>query len=118
MGKKFKDVREEAPTNSAGAGVIAGLPPDQPPVFRRRKKAKREKFAGCEVFEVDPDTYNRCSRRAKTRYERYSRFVGIEDLGQEIREYGRSNPSKPIIIKNESTGVMTYLKHGRNSNRW
>tara|TARA_R110000824_G_scaffold385129_1_gene579300 strand:- start:994 stop:1341 length:348 start_codon:yes stop_codon:yes gene_type:complete len=115
LGKKFKDVREDAPTNSAGAGAIAGFPPGDPPVFRR--KAKRDKFAGCEVFEVDSDTYNKCSGRAKTRYERYSRFVGIEDLGQEIREYGRSNPSKPIIIKNESTGVMTYLKHGRNSNK-
>ena len=117
MAKKFNKIREEAPTNSAGSGQIAGFPPGDPPVFRR-KKTKREKFAGCEVFEVDSDTYNKCSRRANTMYERNSRFVGIEDLGQEIREYGRANPSKPIIIKNESTGVMTYLKHGRNNSLW
>jgi hypothetical protein len=27
-----------APTNNASSGKIAGLPPDQPPVFRKKKK--------------------------------------------------------------------------------
>jgi hypothetical protein len=27
-----------APTNNASSGNIAGLPPDQPPVFRKKKK--------------------------------------------------------------------------------
>lgn len=29
---------EEVPTNSASSGAIAGLPPDEPPVFKKKKK--------------------------------------------------------------------------------
>lgn len=98
------------PVNNASSGNIAGLPPDDPPIFNRKKK-KRKKVAGCEVFEIDSDRYNRC-KNIKNQYEEYSRLVGIDDVGTEIREYAQANPSKSIIIQNESTGVMTYLKLG------
>jgi hypothetical protein len=100
-----------APVNNASGGNIAGLPPDDPPIFNRKKKKKRKKLAGCEVFEIDSDRYNRC-KSIKTRYEDYSRLVGVDEVGIEIREYARANPRKSIIIQNENTGVMTYLKIG------
>ena len=31
---------EEVPTNSASSGAIAGLPPDEPPVRKRKRKSK------------------------------------------------------------------------------
>jgi hypothetical protein len=115
--KTYRDLRMEdgAPVNNASDGNIAGFPPDDPPMFNRKKKkgSKRKKFAGCEVFEIDSDRYNRC-RNIKTRYERYSRLVGIDDIGTEIREYARKNPRKSIIVQDEATGVMTYLKIGNN----
>ena len=29
---------EEVPTNSASSGAIAGLPPDEPPVFKKEEE--------------------------------------------------------------------------------
>ena len=111
MPKTYRTLKEEMPTNSASGGSIAGLPPDEPPMFRRKKTARRKKFAGCEVFEVDSDRYHNC-KRMKTRYERYSKIVGNDSIGEEIREYGRANPGKSIIIQDRITGAMTYLKIG------
>ena len=36
-----RSIREEvaaAPTNNASSGAIAGLPPDSPPVFKKKRK--------------------------------------------------------------------------------
>ena len=119
--KTYRNLIEDegggAPVNNASDGNIAGFPPDDPPIFNRKKKkkrkklAERKKLAGCEVFEIDSDRYNRC-KSIKTRYEEHSRLVGIDDIGTEIREYARDNPMKSIIIQDENTGVMTYLKLG------
>ena len=80
MHRRFKDMRyEEAPVNAIGGGNIAGTVEagDDPPVRKKRPKIiRRKKFAGCEVFEVDPDRYNRC-RRAKFRYERFSKDTRV-----------------------------------------
>jgi len=34
----IRNLKEDAPTNSAGGGNIAGLPPDHPPVNIKKKK--------------------------------------------------------------------------------
>jgi len=34
----IRTLKEEAPTMSVSSGGIAGLPPDQPPVFKKKKK--------------------------------------------------------------------------------
>tara|TARA_R100000005_G_C4967197_1_gene181544 strand:+ start:1068 stop:1271 length:204 start_codon:yes stop_codon:yes gene_type:complete len=33
-----EDAMAAAPTNSVGGGNIAGLPPDQPPVYKKKKR--------------------------------------------------------------------------------
>jgi hypothetical protein len=33
-------------------------------------------------------------------------------MADEIREYGRKNWNESIIIENEQTGAMVYLKYG------
>lgn len=33
----IRNLNEEAPTNNASSGAIAGLPPDQPPVKKKKK---------------------------------------------------------------------------------
>jgi len=109
--RSLKMNEDGGPTNIAGGENIAGFPPDDPPIYNTKKKKKRKKLAGCEVFEIDSDRYNRC-KNIKTRFEEYSRIVGVDDIGIEIREYARDNPTRSIIIQDESTGVMTYLKIG------
>ena len=39
-------VIEEVPTNSASSGAIAGLPPDEPPVRKKRKNKM-----GIDIFQ-------------------------------------------------------------------
>ena len=104
----------------AGSGNIAsiGVGPDgEPPgITAAQKKKKREKFAGAEVFTVDPDIFMK-ARFGKKKYAKYENYVGNDEMGQEIRAYGRANPSKPIIIKDSLTGAMLYLKYGKDNAR-
>lgn len=96
---------EGAPTNNVGSGNIKGVNP--PGVMIRRKK-----FAGQTVFEVDGDRFHK-ARLGKRKYLRYEEYVGNDELGEEIRQYGRSNPGQPIILQHENTGAMCYLKYGK-----
>jgi hypothetical protein len=67
-----------------------------------------EYFAGARVFEVDMDRWMK-SRNGKNRYHRYSKYVGEDAKGEEIRQHGRST-KEDIILKDEKTAVMTYLR--------
>lgn len=72
---------------------------------------RTDTFAGCRVFEVDSDTFKNC-RLGKRRYARYEKYVGSGDVGQAIREYGRSRQSKKgIILVDKITGAMLYLRY-------
>lgn len=97
---------EDAPANAAGTGNIAGIgvgAKGEPGV------KKRKKFAGHEVFEVGSDAFHK-SRYGKTKTARYKTFVGEDDTGKEVRDYGRKNPGKAIILLHPSTGAMSYLR--------
>ena len=43
----------------------------------------------------------------------YEHYVGNDETGEAIRQYGRANPGKPIVLQDELTGSMIYLKYGR-----
>jgi len=101
---------EEAPANSVAGGNV-----DLDPfVKKKRKNAKveTESFGGHKVFVVSPQRYFD-SRLGKSRYARYEKYVGNDKLGETIRQYGRTNPKAPIILKNSGNGAMLYLKYGR-----
>lgn len=110
---------------SAGSGAIASIgvenpnmtgQAEPPGITHAQKKKKRKKFAGTEVFEVDPDIFMR-ARFGKKKYDKYENYVGNDDIGQEIRQYGRKNPGKSIIIQDSLTGAMLYLKKGKDYER-
>lgn len=110
---------------SAGGGTIAGIGVENPNVsgqaeppgktYAQRKK-KRKKFAGTEVFEVDPNVFMK-ARFGKKKYDKYENYVGNDEIGQEIRLYGRQYPRKSIIIQDSLTGAMLYLKRGKDDAR-
>ena len=112
--EKDAGIKEDAPAVSAGGGGVAGIgvgpkgEPGSPP----RKLIRRTKFAGHEVFEVDNDAYHK-ARLGKAKYHRYERYVGNDEVGEEIRQYGRSNPGKPIILKHSVNGALQFLKYGK-----
>lgn len=105
--KKFNTFYEEVGNSVNG---IAGVRPgDEPPGKAGMSKLVRRKFAGVEMFEVSSNVYYKCIL-GKKRYARYNEYVGDDDVGQSIREYGRKNPKASIILKNVDTGDMIYFK--------
>jgi len=116
----MKKIDEEVPVNTASSGNIAGLPPDTPPVGKGittkghmlRRKLPTSKFAGKKVFVVPEDTYYK-ALLGKRKYEHYEKYINECEGGEEIREFGRKHWDEPIILQNEKTGAMVYLKYGR-----
>jgi hypothetical protein len=114
-----KKLAEEAPINNAGSGNIAGLgvgPKGEPgrnpslmPMVRRSKD-----FAGKAVFSVPPKLYDE-ARLEKRRYQRWTKYLEEDSYDElaPIREFANANPTKPIIIENEKTGAMCYVKYGK-----
>jgi hypothetical protein len=99
----------DAPTNNVGGEMIAGASPgEDPPV-----KKKRKKFAGCEVFEVDPSIYYNCVQ-GKKKFEHWKRYFDKESgVGAEIYEFAYKHPREAIIVQNNITQEMVYLRHKR-----
>jgi hypothetical protein len=108
------EINEDAPTVSAGGGQVAGIGvgPKGEPGANSSHILRRTKFAGKDVFEVNDEAYYN-ARLGKQRYHRYERYVGNDETGETIRQYGRSNPGKPIILRNSKTGSMMYLRYGK-----
>lgn len=105
-----------APTNNVGGGKVAGLGvgPDGEP-GRPGRLMRRKKFAGMDVFSVNSDVYHK-SKWGKKKSDRYSKYVGDDETGKEIRNYGTHWKTKknPIVLQDEKTGFMQYLKRGKN----
>ena len=138
MAKTFGQfIKEDAPANAAGNGGVAGIgvgPKGEPGVNLKKKKKPEmlqltqvkesftsepalgdksqapETFAGTRVFEVSSDTMHK-SLHGKNRYHRYSRYVGEDETGQQVRAHGRAGHD--VILKDATTAVMTYLKRRR-----
>jgi hypothetical protein len=109
---RSRDIKEEGVPGNATGPAVAGTT-GEPPVGKHKKKPVIvRRFAGKAVFEVNNDTYHKCIN-GKRKHDRYSKYVGDDETGQAIRSYGRTKKKNPIIVQNASTGVMTYLKHGK-----
>jgi len=108
-----KMLNEEAPVNAVGGGNIAGTGEDAP-VGKKAQMAlvRRAKFANNDVFVVDTERFNK-ARLGKKKYLKYETYVGNDEVGNEIRQYGRKYPKKPIILQDDKTGAMIFLRYGR-----
>lgn len=113
----LRQLKEEAPVNNVGSGNIAGLgvgPKGEPgrsatmmPMVRRSRD-----FAGKAVFTVHPNLYNE-AKLEKKKYQRWSKYLEeAQDELSPLREYANANPGSPIIIENEKTGAMCYVRYG------
>ncbi len=105
--KNSQNLTEEI-ANAVGSGNIAGTTGD-PPVG---SKVMMRKFAKNDVFVVDQDRYMK-ARMGKRKFLKYETYVGNDEVGEAIRQFGRKNPSKPIIVQCEKTGAMTFLRYGK-----
>jgi hypothetical protein len=97
-----------SPTNNVGGGVIAGLgvgPQGEPGV-------KRKKFAGSEVFKVPTKSFV-MARMLKRKGARFESYLGDPFIAKEIAEYAKKNWKAGIVLEDEQTGAMTYLRYGK-----
>ena len=101
-----QELKEEI-VNVTGPAV-AGTTGD-PPVG---SKVMLRRFAKNDVFVVDTARYLK-ARLGKRKYLKYETYVGNDDVGNAIREYGRKYPKKPIILQDDKTGAMIFLRYGK-----
>lgn len=92
---------EGAPTTSVSGGNMAMA---EKPIGKPHSR-----FANCDVFNVPHEAWSRCTS-GKPKYVKYAPYVGDDDLGEEIRSYARAYPKANIILRNEMTGSMVYLR--------
>ncbi len=105
---KILGISEDAAVNNIGDGNVKGFDP-----VMGKNPRKRKKFAGCEVFEVTPETYRKCMW-GKKKFEHWKRYIDLDnDEENTIREFALRNPRAGIILQNSSTGEMVYLRHKR-----
>ena len=107
-------IGEDVAANAAGSGAVAGLGvgPQGEPGGDSSMIIKRKKFAGHDVFEVSADWFHK-ARLGKKKHARYELYVGNDKIGEEIRSYATENYGKPVIIQDERSGAMCYLRYGK-----
>ena len=74
-------------------------------------EAKMGKFAGNDTFIVPSNTFQK-ARMEKKKGKHWKTYIGEDEHGMHIREYANKNKKKPIILQDESTGVMCYARYG------
>ena len=67
-------------------------------------------FAQMPVFKVNQDDFVRC-QDVKKKHARWNKHIDTEsDYGRKIHTYAKKNPKKSIIVQDDKTGTMVYLK--------
>ena len=126
-------IKEDAPVNNVGSGNIpgagvaaAGKPANfgdaivssgaakqwkkQNAMFRRKKPIMEDTFAGAMVFEVNSKLFHNLTL-AKRKGKHWRTYLEEDDCYAEIREWARKNPKGKIVVRNECTGEMRYIRY-------
>lgn len=70
---------------------------------------KPDEFMNSRIFDVDTGTFMK-SRYGKKKKSTYKRYIGDNELSMKIREYASQNPSKGVLLRDEKTGSMVWIK--------
>jgi len=105
--KQFMKLNEEpvssAASNVTGGGEVGGTDTMAAPTVPMHM------FANCAVFDVCKDRYHKCIQ-GKKQYDKYENYVGNDEIGEAIRQYGRKYPNKSIIVREKDTHAMVFLR--------
>lgn len=96
-------LKEDAPLNSTGAAVAgtSGAASDVV-IFNKPPTLRRKKIAGIEVHEMSNDEFHK--------YQLAKRNLKLHEAN--LSEFGPG----PILIQNELTGAIQFLRYGTNGN--
>jgi hypothetical protein len=94
----------EVPTNNVSSAIDGiGVGPRGEPGIK--------KFAGNRVFKVPTKNFV-MARMLKRKFQRFESYLGDDSVTEEIREYANKNYGAGIVIEDEQTGAMTFLRYG------
>ena len=75
-----------------------------------KPKMKKKK---CETFSVSDDCFN-MFRRGKTKFERWSKYLDLEDVSQKkIYDWAKRHHNGTIILQNATTGAVRGIRYNR-----
>jgi len=117
---------EEAPANAGGASIaqggvdtngsfdkVAGI---DKPLPKKKKKKELDNYEG-RSFSVSAEEFETL-KAGKIRGARWNKYIDEDsELGLEIKKYSLKNPSKPVVIRNEETGEVVFLRRRQNDGR-
>ena len=129
-------IDEDAPTVNAGSGNIAGIgvgPKGEPGVHPRHQAKNKSpvlfpdmmrrsqpqnivssrnkgQFAGAAVFEVSSTLFHNLTMQ-KRKGKHWRTYLEEDDCYAEIREWAVKHPKSKIVVRNECTGEMRYVKY-------
>lgn len=129
-------IDEDAPTVNAGSGNIAGIGvgPNGEPGVHPKNQAKNKspvlfpkmmkrsdpnnivtsrhkgQFAGAAIFEVSSKIFHNLTMQ-KRKGKHWRTYLEEDDCYAEIREWAKKNPKSKIVVQNECTGEMRYIKY-------
>ena len=67
-------------------------------------------FASMPVFKVNQDDFLKC-QHGKQKHAHWNKHIDTEsDYGKKIHSYAKKNPKQSIIVQDDKTGHMVYLK--------
>lgn len=102
-------LNEDAPANVSGGTGVGSPSPTMANIDKPLSMVKRGKFAGKDYFDVDGECYSKCVH-GKRKFQRYEKYVGNDETGEAIRQFGRENPKSSILVRHKDTGAMMYLR--------
>lgn len=87
---------DEEVVNNVGGGHIAGTNRD-------------DAFMGSKVFKVKGEVVDK-SRKGRKKYSRYTKYVGDDAVGKEIKKYALKYPKKDIALQDTRTNEIVFLR--------
>ena len=103
--RKKEKIDEEVPTNNVGGGAIAGIG------VGKDGEPGIKKFAGNRVFKVPTKNFV-MANMLKRKYQRFEQYIGDANIAEEIRDYANKNYGAGIVLEDEQTGAMLFLRYG------
>lgn len=106
-GKTFFQFMEEdsPPAVSISNGAMEQVP-----------GVKTSQFGKVRVYHVDSDIYHK-SIRGKGRYDRFMKYLNDGPIHDDVQQYAKDNPNESIMLCDDRTGSLSYLKTGK-SGAW